>query len=140
VAKLEARHDALWREQAGRLLTAEDDIVDMHPRIFRLATTLAAGTLAGAAEMAVLDEPPVDSRAEAQRRVLADYQSRQADAVNERWSRLGRRERRRSTRDQLKVSYDDQQLLVCDTCALAYPRQPRARPSATVAATAAAPS
>ena len=121
VPNLEARHDDIWREQARHLLTAGTRPAEAHPRLCRLAATLAAGALAGSNEFAVLENLPAESHVEIQRHILGDYHAHRADAVNEKWSRLGRRERRSLTRDQLQSDYDGQHLLICDTCALTYP-------------------
>jgi Replication-relaxation len=128
VAALEARHDTVWQEQAQLLLAAKDELADIHPRRCRLAATLAAGKLASVDEIAALNDPPNESRAEVQRGILEEYHARRTDAVNEEWSRLGWRERRRNTRDRLEVAYDEQHLLICDTCALVYPMPPTGEP------------
>lgn len=124
VAALEARHVAVWQEQARRLLAAEDDITDVHPRLCRLAATLAAGNLASAEKVTALNDPPAEPRALIQKAILGDYYARLAHAVLVEWSLLGWRDRRRITPKHLDASYDEQHLLICDTCALVYPVPP----------------
>jgi hypothetical protein len=121
VAILEARHDQVWRAQALRLLAAQVHIAAAHPRLHRLAARLASGDLATAREAAVLDQPPSQTWADIQHKLLADYPARRATAVEARWSELRPRERRRIVPERFEGEYDDQHLCVCGTCALVYP-------------------
>jgi hypothetical protein len=124
VSTLEARHDAIWREQVRRLLAASDDIADEHPRLCRLAAALAVGHLASPEEIADLDDPPAQSRAQIQQAILGGYHAHRSAAVDQQWSSLGRRDRRRVTREKIETEYDERNLLICETCALVYPLPP----------------
>lgn len=122
VSTLESLHVAMWRDQARRLLAAEDHLAAGEPRVYRLAATLAAGSLAAAEEIALLDLAPTRTRQNLQREVFGDYLARRADAVDREWESFGRRDRRRISREQLAAAYDSDHLLVCDTCQLIYPK------------------
>ena len=124
VTALEARHSALWSEQARRVLAARDDIADTHPRLCRLAAILADEHLANLDEIAGLDAPATERRAQIQQAVLGNYHTRRAAFIDDKWSGLGWPDRRRLTREHLEAQYDEQNLLVCGTCALAYPLPP----------------
>jgi hypothetical protein len=124
VATLERRHTATWAAQANQLLAAEDHIAAGHPHIYRLARILADGGLASAEDMAELDAPPTATRVQIQQTLLGDYPARRAQAVERDWLALDRRVRRRVTREALAASYDQKNLAVCDTCALAVPTSP----------------
>jgi hypothetical protein len=121
VALLQDRHTALWREQAARLLAADEHIAAEHPRMHRLAATLAAGSLLSPDEMAYLDTRPAQTRGQIQAAVLAAYAARRAAAVERDWAARSWRERRRTTRERLATAFDAEHLAACDTCGLAYP-------------------
>jgi hypothetical protein len=125
VADLERRHERMWQRQARRLLAAEADIADEHPRLFRLAATLAKGRLVDEDAIAILDQPAEQTRAEVQRAILGDYDARRADAVDRRWPALGWRERRRNTKAQVEADYDRQNVCICVVCLLVYPKHRR---------------
>ena len=108
---LEVRYDDVWREQVRRLLAACDDIPDEHPRLCRLAAALAAGRLVSPAAMAALDAPAEASRAEIQKMILGDYSARRATAVEQQWADLGRRDRRRTNREEIEANYDERNLM-----------------------------
>lgn len=110
------------RQQARRLLAAESDIADEHPRLCRLAATLADGRPVGAAAIALLDRAAEPSRAEIQKSILGDYHARRDAAVERKWTDLGWRDRRRATREHFAAEYDDTHLCICDTCTLVYQR------------------
>lgn len=56
--------------------------------------------------------------------ILGDYSARRAKAVEQQWADLGRRDRRRTNCDEIEATYDERNLCICDTCALAYPLPP----------------
>lgn len=122
VCALEQRHTRLWVDQARHLLSAEEHIMAGHPHLYRLAVTLASGRLAGPEEIAILGSPPAETREQIQRRSLGDYPIRRATAVDRAWRALGRRERRRTSRDQLAAAHDDTHLAVCGSCGIAEPQ------------------
>ena len=121
VADLEHRHDRIWQRQARRLLAAEADIADEHPRGYRLAVALAECRLVGATLIDALDQPAEQTRAEIQQSILGDYYARRAAAVDQHWSGLGWRDRRHASYEHVEADYDERNLRVCDTCALVYP-------------------
>jgi hypothetical protein len=119
---MESLHAAVLRDQARRLLTAEEHLAAGDPRVYRLATTLASGKLASKDEIALLDLSPRRTREDLQRELFGEYLTRRAAAVEREWAALGRRDRRRITREQLATAYDSEQLLVCEICELMYPQ------------------
>lgn len=121
IAELEQRHAATWADQARRLLAARDHIAADHPRLHRLATTLAAGNLLSDNDSVCLNAPPAVTHAEIQQEILGGYHARRSSAVQRHWLNLSHRDRRRVGREQLAAAYDAENLLVCDTCELAYP-------------------
>ncbi len=123
VTALEERHDVMWQQQAHRVLAAEADIADEHPRLCRLAAGLAEGHLVDAAAIAALDQPAEQTRAEIQQRLLGDYHDERTAAITKAWTSLPRRERRRTSVGELTEAYDAQRLLSCELCALVYPRR-----------------
>jgi hypothetical protein len=112
----------MLRDQARRLLSAEEHLAAGDPRVYRLATTLAGGKLATKEEIALLDLPPTRTREDLQREHFGEYLTRRAAAVEREWAAFGRRDRRRVTRDHLAAAYDDEHLLVCETCEMMYPQ------------------
>jgi hypothetical protein len=128
VSILEARHDTIWREQVRRLLAAEDDIADEHPRLFRLAAALAARHLASPEAIADLDDPPAQSRVQIQQAILDGYHAQRSAVVDRQWSSLGWRDRRRVAREEIETEYDERNLLICKACALVYPIPPDGGP------------
>jgi hypothetical protein len=83
VASLEKRRRGMWEEKARRLLAAQDDIADEHPRLCRLAAVVATGHLASPDEIAALDDPPAESRTQIQQAVLGDFYARRANSVDD---------------------------------------------------------
>ncbi|HZN74516.1 MAG TPA: replication-relaxation family protein [Micromonosporaceae bacterium] len=122
VCELEQRHTNLWVDQAHRLLTAEEHLTAAHPRLYRLAARLASGHLADLGELAILATPPTETREQIQHVALGDYPIRRAAAVNCGWQALNRRERRRTSLDQLGAAYDDAHLSICGVCGIAEPQ------------------
>jgi DNA-binding transcriptional ArsR family regulator len=126
VSTLESLHAAVLRGQARRLLTAEEHLAAGDPRVYRLATTLASGKLASKDEIAMLDLSPTRTREDLQHELFGEYLTRRTDVVEHKWSGFSRRDRRRITREQLATAYDNEHLLVCETCELMYPQdQPK---------------
>lgn len=128
VADLEHRHERISQHQVRRLLSAEADIADEHPGLLRLAATLAKGRLVDALAITVLEQPAMQSRAEIQQTILGDYTVQRAAAVERQWAALGRRDRCRSSWEEIEADHDDRNLCVCDTCALVYPLPPNGEP------------
>jgi hypothetical protein len=83
---------------------------------------VAAGTLATSAEINALDMPPAGTHEQLQQQASGDYPARRAAAVDSLWRSMGRRARRHTSREQIAASYDEEHLLVCDTCELVYPK------------------
>jgi hypothetical protein len=121
VAALEERHHVMWQRQARRLLAAEAEIADEHPRLCWLAATLADGHLVDAAAIAAVDQPAEQTRAEIQQHLLGDYLDKRTAAIIKAWGSLPRRERRLTSVDELTEAYDAERLLSCESCALVYP-------------------
>jgi hypothetical protein len=124
VAELEERHAVMWQQQARRLLAAEADIADEHPRVCQLAALLAAGRLVSAVQIGLLVRRAEQTRAEIQQDALKGYPARRAAAVDRLRTDLGWRDRRRVACEQLGADYDERHLCICDTCALIYPMAP----------------
>lgn len=122
VTTLRQRHHQLWTGQARALLAAAHPAAD-DPALAGLARQLAEGQLLSAAQMAELDQPPQRSRAQIQHDLLGGYPTWRARTVAARLAAMGRRERRHTDPAQLAAALDAEQLLACDTCALAYPRR-----------------
>jgi len=121
-AVLVDRHDAAWREQAHLLLAAVDAHGDA-PRYRVTAAALADGHLdpRGRTLLSV-DEPPPRTWRQVQDAALDEHQALRDDQVATVWTRLSWRARRHTTPTQLGAEHDREHLLVCDTCAIAYPR------------------
>jgi hypothetical protein len=117
---LEERHGALWQVQVKRFLAAGGWIAADHPHLYRLAKTLTSGRLVPLKEMAKLDTPPTQTRAEIQQAILATYHARRAAAERE-WLALSKRDRHRASPEQLAVRGDLDGFATCDTCGLTYP-------------------
>jgi len=121
VTALEERHDVMWQQQARRVLAAEADIDDEHPRLCRLAAGLVEGHLVSAAAIAALDQPAEQTRTEIQQRLIGDFIAKRTATITKAWTSLPRRERRRTSVGELTEAYDAEQLLSCESCALVYP-------------------
>ncbi|MFI5838032.1 replication-relaxation family protein [Micromonospora sp. NPDC051300] len=116
------RHDAAWREQAHLLLAAVDAHGDA-PRYRVIAAALAEGHLAPWGRALYVNEPPPRTWRQVQDAALdAHHQALRYDQVAAVWARLSWRARRHTTPTQLGADHDREHLLICDTCAIAYPR------------------
>ncbi|MFI6134052.1 replication-relaxation family protein [Micromonospora sp. NPDC051141] len=113
------RHAAAWTAQAEQLLAAAGHD---HPRLRAAAAALQAGRLLTAHELDRLRPPPPHTQERRQEAALEDYQAVRDDQVAAVWNRLGWRARRRTTPAQLGAAHDREHLIVCGTCAIAYPR------------------
>ncbi|GAA5187392.1 hypothetical protein GCM10023322_35660 [Rugosimonospora acidiphila] len=119
---LHERHRQLWIEHARSLLVAAGSATGDDPLLAGIARQLAEGRLLSASQVAQLDRPAGSVRTRVQRAVLGDYEAGRDRAVDAQIQALGWRARRRADRAQLADAYDAARLLVCDTCALVYPR------------------
>jgi hypothetical protein len=117
---LEARHAALWAQQARLLLSSGDHLNAAEPRLCRLIATLADGHLANEAEIARLCTAPTRTHQQVQHDAWDDYPAEREAAVDAHWAALSRRGRRHTSREQLFAPYDDEHLIVCDTCQIIY--------------------
>jgi hypothetical protein len=122
VSTLESLHTEMLRDQVRRLLAAEEHLAAGDPRLYRLASTLADGKLVSREEIALLDAPLTRAREDLQRELFGEYLTRRSAVVERKWSGFSRRDRRHITREQLAAAYDDEHLLVCETCQLMYPQ------------------
>jgi transcription initiation factor IIE alpha subunit len=120
VPVLEARHTALWAQQARLLLSSYDHLAAAEPRLCRLIAILADGHLADDAGIAMLRAAPARSRQQLQRDAWGDYPAQREAVVEARWAVLGRRVRRQISREQLADAYDDEHLIICATCHIVY--------------------
>jgi transcription initiation factor IIE alpha subunit len=127
VAVLEDRHRAIWADQARRLLAATDHLVEdgqravTHPHLHRAASILAAGHLLTEDQAAALQASLPRTREELQQETLGDHPERRAAAVEDHWRNLGRKARRHIPREQIAAGYDEQHLVICNTCEMIYP-------------------
>lgn len=117
---LTARHTATWARQAAQLFDAVDR--GDHPRLRAAAATLAAGRLLDRYVVDQLARPPTATWSQIQHAALEDHQAARDEQVAALWTRLGWRARRHTSLAQLGADYDREHLLVCGTCAIAYPR------------------
>ncbi|SCE68992.1 Replication-relaxation [Micromonospora purpureochromogenes] len=116
------RHTAAWTKQAKQLLAAAERHGD-HPRLRAAATTLAdGGRLLDTWMLDELHQPPPRSWAQVQAAALEGYQAARDDEVTAVRAHLPWRARRHTTLDQLTAEHDREHLLICDTCAITYPR------------------
>jgi hypothetical protein len=120
VPVLEARHAALWAQQARLLLSSHDHLAAAEPRLCRLVATLADGHLAAETEIAMLSAAPTRSRQQLQHDAWADYPAQRNAAVEAHWAALSRRVRRHTSREHLADAYDNEHLIICDTCQIIY--------------------
>jgi len=120
VPALEARHTALWAQQARLLLSSHDHLAAAEPRLCRLVDTLAAGHLADETEIATRRAAPARTRQRLQHDAWADYPAQREAAVGARWAAPGRRGRRHTSRKQLADDYDNEHLIICATCQIIY--------------------
>ncbi|MEH0826295.1 MULTISPECIES: replication-relaxation family protein [unclassified Micromonospora] len=114
------RHAAEWTAQAEHLLTAAGH--GDHPRLRAAAAALQAGRLLDRYEVDRLRQPPARTQEHAQEAALEDYRAVRDDHVAAVWTRLGWRARRHTSPAQLGAEHDREHLIVCGTCAIAYPR------------------
>lgn len=110
------RHTTTWRRQAAQLLDAAD-----HPKVRAAATELAAGQLVDRHLADQLRQPHGVTWTQIQQAALEDYRAHRDDQVATVWAALGWRARRHTNPTQLGDD-DREHLLVCGTCAIAYPR------------------
>ncbi|MET7951260.1 replication-relaxation family protein [Micromonospora sp. NPDC005324] len=116
------RHTDVWTEQAEQLLTAADRHGD-HLRLRTAAATLAnGGQLLDSWMLDELRQSPSRSWAQVQAAAIEGYQTARDDEVTAVRAHLPWRARRHTTIDQLTVEHDREHLLICDTCAITYPR------------------
>jgi transcription initiation factor IIE alpha subunit len=120
VPVLEAHHTALWAQQAQLLLSSHDHLAAAEPRLCRLIAMIADGHLADKAEIAMLHAAPARNRQQFQHDAWGDYPAQREAAVEARWASLGRRGHRQTSREQLADAYDNEHLVVCDTCQIIY--------------------
>jgi hypothetical protein len=120
VPVLEARHATLWAQQARLLLSSQDRLAAVEPRLCRLITTLADGHLADEAEIAMLRAAPTRSRQQLQQDAWSDYPAQREAFVEAQWGALSRRGRRQTSREHLADAYDNEHLIICDTCQIIY--------------------
>ncbi|WP_152748286.1 replication-relaxation family protein [Micromonospora sp. RV43] len=118
-AALVDRHAAEWSAQAERLLAAAGHD---HPRLRAAAAALQDGRLLDGYTLDRLRPPPPRTQERVQETALEDYRAVRDDHVAAVWDRLGWRARRRTTPAQLGAEHDREHLIVCGTCAIAYPR------------------
>ncbi len=85
-----------------------------------MITSLAAGHLAEGAEIDALHAAPTRTRQQLQRDACGDYLARRDAAVEAAWAALARRARRHTGREHFATAYDDEHLIICDTCQIIY--------------------
>ncbi|MGH3714555.1 MAG: replication-relaxation family protein [Micromonosporaceae bacterium] len=115
-ATLEARHAAIWEEQARRLLAAHEHLAAAHPNVHQLAEILADCHLAKRYQVEALNTAPTCSHEQLQRDALGNYYQRRDATIDATWRALSWRERRRTSREELAAAHDDEHLLICGTC------------------------
>ncbi|MFI9531501.1 replication-relaxation family protein [Micromonospora rosaria] len=114
------RHTAAWTRQAEQLLAAAGH--GDHPRLRAAAATLSAGRLLDGTDTARIHHPSGTTWPQAQQAALEDYRASRDDQVATVWAGLSWRARRHTSPTQLGNDHDREHLIVCDTCAIAYPR------------------
>ena len=117
---LEARHTALWAEQARLLLAAHDHLAAAEPRLCRLIATLADGHLVGDTDIAMLRAAPARTRQRLQDDAWGDYPAEHDAAVEAHRAALRRRDRRLTSREHLGDAYNNEHLIICDIGQLIY--------------------
>lgn len=129
VAALAGEYLPRWREQATRLLTADEAITTESPDWQVAAARLLTGQLLDAWQLERATTPRY-GRAEAQAllwhdaasgRLDRDYPNVREQAVREQWTQLGFLARRRTSLRQLAETYDAAHLRACPGCALTIP-------------------
>ncbi|MEU0156404.1 replication-relaxation family protein [Micromonospora fulviviridis] len=125
-ALLVDRHTTVWTAQAEQLLAAAGH--GDHPRLRAAAADLQAGRLLATYTVDQLRQPPTSTQEQTQQAALEDYQAVRDDHVAAVWTGLGWRARRHTSPAQLGAEHDREHLVVCDTCAIAYPRPDPAGP------------
>ncbi|HEV7976540.1 hypothetical protein [Amycolatopsis sp.] len=120
VPVLEARHAALWAQQARLVVFSHDHLAAAEPRLCRLVATLADGHLAEDTEIAMLRAAPTRTRQQVQQDTWGDYPAQREATVEAHWAALNRRARRHTSREHLTDAYDNDHLIICDTCQIIY--------------------
>jgi transcription initiation factor IIE alpha subunit len=120
IAVLEARHTALWAQQARLLLSSHEHLAAPEPGLCRLIATVAAGHLAENAEIDTLHAAPPRARQQLQHDAYGDYPARRDGAIEAHWAALSRRARRQTSREQLAATHDNEHLIICATCEIIY--------------------
>ncbi|SBT69315.1 Replication-relaxation [Micromonospora sediminicola] len=118
-AVLVDRHAAEWTRQAEQLLAAAGHD---HPRLRAAAAALQTGRLLADYELDRLRQPPAHTQERVQEAAIEDYRAVRDDHVAAVWDRLGWRARRRTDPAQVGAEHDREHLIICGTCAIAYPR------------------
>jgi hypothetical protein len=120
-AALRVQHERIWAEQARALLAAVGaDVGDAEPRAAAAAAVLNSGRLLRPWEV---DLGRHRSRAAVQAAQLGDWPARRDRDAEQAWQGMSWRARRKTSPAELAAAYDDANLLACDTCAIATPRQ-----------------
>ena len=88
VPVLEARHAALWAQQARLLLSSNDHLAAAEPRLCRLIAVLPDGHLATEAEINMLHTAPTQTRQQIQHDAWGDYPAQRNAAVEAHWAAL----------------------------------------------------
>jgi transcription initiation factor IIE alpha subunit len=120
VPELEARHAALWAQQARLLLSSQEHLAAAEPRLCRLVTTMANGHLADETEIDMLRAAPSRTRQRLRQDAWGDYPAQRQAVVEAHWDALTRRARRQTSREHLSDAYDNEHLIICDTCQIVY--------------------
>jgi transcription initiation factor IIE alpha subunit len=120
VPVLEARHAAMWAEQARLLLSSQEHLAAAEPRLCRLVTTVASGHLADETEIDILHAAPSWTRRRLQQDAWGDYLPQRQATVEAHWAALSRRARRQTSPEHLAATYDNEHLIICDTCQIVY--------------------
>jgi hypothetical protein len=117
---LEARRTTLWAKQARLLLAAHDHLAAAEPRLCRLIITLADGHLVEDTDIAMLRAAPARTRQRLQDDAWGDYPAERDAAAEAHWAALRKRDRRLTSREHLADAYDNEHLIICDTCQIIY--------------------
>jgi hypothetical protein len=120
-AALARRHRQLWAGQARAVLAARARIEAGSPDLAVLTAALTDGRLLPDWRLQTLHTAPGRSRRQLQAAALGDYPARRDAAVTARLDALPWLTRRRTDPAELAAAYDDQHLLICDTCAILTP-------------------
>lgn len=120
--KLRVQHERIWAEQARALLAAIGaNVDDAEPRAAAAAAALNSGRLLQPWEA---DLGTQRSRSVVQAAQLGDWPARRDREAEQHWQGMNWRVRRKTSPGEFAAAYEEANLLVCDTCAIATPRQP----------------